>query len=335
MTKLSFQNIKEFIQKRILPKIDKKILIYLIFVCFSTVFWFLNKLGNEFNSTINYPVRYANLPSNKVLVSELPPKLKLQVTAPGYSLLKYKLSPVPFPVVINLNDYAKQISKESVERFTIHTRQIKSDINQQLGKDIVVLDVLPDTITFHFANVINKKVALAANVNLNFAPQCMLDGNIRFSPDSIVVSGPEFILDTIQYIFTKKHKFKDLNKPIERNISLQEIENLSFAKKKVNMKLPVSKFTEADISTPIYPINVPDSLYLITFPQKAKISYLVSLSNYDKINELDFRLEVDYLEIEKLLGQKLSVNLKHSTDKASSISFTPTIVEYIIEKKND
>ncbi len=335
MNKFSYQNIKELINKRFLSKIDRKILIYLIFVAFSTVFWFLNKLGNEFNSTINYPVRYANLPSNKALVSELPQKLKLQVIAPGYSLLKYKLSPVPFPVVINLNDYAKQISGENVEKFTIHTRQIKSDINQQLGKDINLLDVLPDTITFHFDNVINKKIALAPNVTLKFAPQCMLDGEISFIPDSVVVSGPEFILDTLKCIYTKKQKFKGLNKPIERNVSLREIDNLSFANKKVNMKLPVSKFTEANILIPIIPINVPDSLLLITFPHKAKVSYLVSLANYDKINELNFRLEVDYLEIKKLLGQKLSVNLKHNTDNVSSVSFTPTIVEYIIENKND
>lgn len=335
MTKFSYQNIKELFQKKIFPRIDKKIIIYLIFVAFSTIFWFLNKLSNEFNSTINYPVKYTNLPSNKALVTELPPKLKLQVTAPGYSLLKYKLSPVPFPVVINLNDYASQISRENVEKFTIHTRLIKSDINRQLGKDINILDVLPDTINFHFNNVINKKVALAANVTLNFAPQCMLDGDISFKPDSIVVSGPEYILDTLQKVYTKKQKFKGLNRPIERNVSLIEIDNLSFAKKKVNMLLPVSKFTEADILVPIIPVNVPDSLHLITFPQKAKISYLVSLANYDKINELDFRLEVDFFEIKKLLGQKLSVNLKYQTDNVSSVSFTPTIVEYIIENNDD
>lgn len=307
----------------------------MVFVGIATVFWFLNKLTNEFNATVNYPVKYKNLPKNKVLISELPSKLKLHVNAYGYSLLKYKLSPVPFPVIIDLEDYEKHLTREDVTRFTIHTRQIKSNINQQLGKDIDLLDVLPDTISFYFANIVSELVAVAPDAELEFDPQCMLDGEISFLPDSVIVKGPQNILDTLSYVYTKKQKFKRLNKPMERNVALAEIDKLKFAKKRVVMKLPVTKFTEADIEVKINTINVPDSLTLITFPQKTKVSYMVSLANYDKISESDFIFEVDYLDIEKLLGQKLSIKSKYQTNKVSSVSISPDIVEYIIENKND
>ena len=331
----SIKNIQELYQKKIAKKIDKKILVYLVFVGFATVFWFLNKLTNEFNATVNYPVKYRNLPKNKVLVSELPKKLKLHVNAYGYSLLKYKISPVPFPVIINLKDYQQHLTREDVLQFTIHTRQIKSDINEQLGKDIDLLDVLPDTISFRFANIVSELVAVAPDAELEFDPQCMLEGKISFLPDSIVVKGPQTTLDTLKYVYTKKQKFKHLNKPMERNVALVEIENLKFAKKRVIMKLPVSKFTEAYLEVKINTINVPDSLKLITFPQKTKVNYMVSLSNYDKISADDFIFEVDYFDIEKLLGQKLSIKTKYQTTKVSSASISPNIVEYIIENKND
>lgn len=320
---------------KFLQKIDKKILIYLVFVGISTVFWFLNKLGNEFNASLDYPVKYTNLPKNKVLTSELPDKLKLQVTAFGHTLLKYKLNPAPFPVVVNLNDYSKQLQSDEVTLFSIDTRQIKADINQQLGKDITLHDVLPDKINFKFDNIISKKVALAANTKLEFDAQCMLDGKIIFSPDSITVSGPKNMLDTLKFIYSKKQTFKRLNKSIERNVGLEEIETLSFAKKRVVMKLPVSKFTEGHINITIKTTNVPDSLKLITFPQNVSVSYMVSLANYDKVTENDFILDVNFNDIENLLGDKLSIHLVHATNKVNAVSINPDIVEYIIEKTND
>lgn len=335
MKKISIKDIKVYLQEKLLKKVDKKIIIYLIFVAFSTVFWFLNKLNNEFNASLDYPVKYVNFPTNKVLVSELPNKLKLQVSAFGHSLLKYKINPDPFPVVINLNDYEKEISPAEVKTFDIQTRQIKADINQQLGKDITLHDVLPDKITFVFDNIVSRKIAVSAFVETQFDLQCLADGPITFSPDSIMVHGPKNILDTMRFVYTKNQSFKRLNKTIERNVSIRSYDNLDIDKKRVVMKLPVAKYTEAVIEIAIKTKNVPDSLNIITFPKKAQVNYMVSLNNYDKISENDFVLEVDYNDIEKLLGDKLNIKLVHATNKVKNPSITPENVEYIIERAND
>lgn len=325
---------KEQLEERVFKKIDKKILIYLVFVGISTTFWFLNKLGNEFNTTIHYPIKYTGIPENKILLPDSPTKLELQVSALGYNLIRYKFRLTPFPININLSDYSKQQEiPESVREIIIHTRFIKSEISEQLGKDINILDILPDTLRCKFANIISKKIPIAANADLQFDAQCMLNGEIKFSPDSVMVSGSEQIIDTLKYIYTKKLKFKKLNKNIERNVSLAKIKNLSITKKRVIIKIPVSKFTETTLQIPIQATKVPDSLVLITFPQKAEVKYMVSLNDCDKISKQDFVLEVDYLDIKKLLGNKLTVKLSYKSDKVKNVSFTPQFVEYIIENK--
>lgn len=334
MKKISTKYLKEWFSEKIFKKIDQKILIYLMFVGISTVFWFLNKLGNEFNTTIYYPVKYTNIPKNKVVTSDLPSKLELHVSGFGYNLLRYKFKFIPFPINIDLSKYTqKQVEKEGLKTTVIHTRLIKSNIRNQLGKNINVLDILPDTITCKYANVVSKKVAIKDNASLQFDAQCMLNGKIEFTPDSVLVSGSEQIIDTLKYIYTKKLKFKNLNKDIERNISLQSIENLSIAKKRAIIKIKVSKFTENTMQIPIKTNNVPDSLKLITFPQKANVKYMVSLNNCDKISERDFNLEVNYKDIEKLLGDKLTVKLSYKSNKVKAVSFKPPFVEYIIENK--
>lgn len=334
MKKISLKYLKKQFEERILQKVDKKILIYLVFVSISTVFWFLNKLGNEFNTTIYYPIKYTGIPEDKILLSDLPTKLELQVSALGYNLIKYKFRLTPFPININLSEYSKhQEISQNVRQIIIHTRLIKSDISEQLGKNIKISDILPDTLHCRFANIITKKIPIAANANLQFDAQCMLNGKIQFTPDSVIVKGSEQIIDTLKYIYTKRIKFKKLNKNIERNVSLKKIKNLSIAKKRAIIKIPVSKFTEATLQIPIQVRNVPDSLQLITFPQKASIKYMVSLDECDKITEQDFVLEVNYLDIKKLLGNKLTVKLTHKPDEVKNISFTPNFVEYIIENK--
>lgn len=327
------QKIKQYIVTNIINRIDQKILVYLIFVGIATVFWFFNKLGNNFNATIEYPVRYANLPKNKVLVNELPRNLKLNVNAYGYKLLIYKLSPAPYPVVINLKDYNEQINNPNVKQFKLQTRYTREEINEQMPNDIEVLDILPDTISFQFANIIEKKVAVKPNVKLSFDQQCMLYGEITFQPDSVIAKGPHTILDTLTGATIRFQSFSDLNKPLQRNVALVEIDKVKFDKKRVVMTLPISKFTEFNFEVPITPVHVPDTLDLKTFPRYIKVAGLVALQDYDKINASDFRFEVDYMEIEKLLGQKLGVQLILAPTNVKSINYYPQSVEFILEKR--
>ena len=81
-----FYKIKESIDNKIFKRIDRKILVYLVFVGVSTIFWFLNELNNNFNTTVDYPIRFTHLPKNKILTNELPRNLQLNRKAAGLNL---------------------------------------------------------------------------------------------------------------------------------------------------------------------------------------------------------------------------------------------------------
>jgi hypothetical protein len=326
--------IKDFIINKIIKRIDHKILVYFVFVAISTVFWFLNKLNDDYSSTIDYPVRYAHLPKNKFLINKPPEFLTLNVTAYGYTLLRYKLNPAIFPVVINVDEYSKNIYKKgNSQLLVLQTRYIREVINKQLSDDVNIIDILPDIITLKFADIITKKVVIKPNVELKFNKECMLDGNITFSPDSIEITGPSVILDTLTAVYTKIHKFKKLYKSIKRNVALQSIENVKFSKHKVIINLPVSKFTQENFEVGIRSINVPDTLEFITFPRIVKVSCMLSLNNYKKMRSKDFILEVDYNDIKNLLGQKLPVKLTFAPYNVKNVTYYPESVEFILNKK--
>lgn len=202
-----------------------------------------------------------------------------------------------------------------------------------MPSNIEVLDILPDTIAFKFVDIIQKKVPIIPIARIEFDNQCMLEGVVTSTPDSIMVTGPTIILDTLSGIFTKRERFKKLSKTQSKSANLVEIKDIEFNKKKVEITVPVAKYTQAKTAITIVPMNVPDSLKLITFPSTTEISYMISLSKFDKVKASDFRVEVDYYDIKNLLGNKLPLKIKVTPNHIQSASQYPTHVEFVLEKK--
>ncbi|MBE9467109.1 MAG: hypothetical protein IMY72_02165 [Bacteroidetes bacterium] len=303
----------------------------MIFVCIAAFFWFTNTLSKNYITTIEHPVSYINYPENKILISDLPSKLDLKINAYGYRLLKFNLSQHTFPLIINLKSFSKKLEKNNKSYFYLVTKNHKKELNKQINSEIKILEILPDTIYFRFANYISKKVAVKPNVNINCEKQCQLTGEISCIPDSIVIKGLNTMLDTIRSISTVYKQFSDINKPIKRDISLKKINKVKFSKDKVELNIPVEKFTEANKQIPITILNLPDSLSLRLFPKNITAYFLVSLSDYNNISTTDFEALVNYDSI-NTDNQKIKIDISKSPQNIKSLRFSPTKVEYIIEK---
>jgi len=314
-------------------RIDRKIMLYLVFVAISTAFWFLYEFSNDYTTTVNYPVRFTNLPQNKALVCELPEELTLNVNAYGFTLLRYKLNPSPFPLIINMEEYGSNVSSPNIKQFKLLTRYVRETISKQMPDDIEILDISPDTIIFQFATIVSKKIPIKPHIKLDFDEECMLNGEVLFTPDSVLVKGPSIILDTLTAVYCKFEEFDGLKETMELKVELSEINNLVFDVKKAVMQLPVSKFTQATFEVPIQSKNLPDSLDLKTFPRIAKITCLIALNEYDKVGANDFVALVDYADVINLLGNKLHVQLELVPVNVKSVTCFPESVEFILDKK--
>ncbi|NOZ46540.1 MAG: hypothetical protein GXO79_07125 [Chlorobi bacterium] len=333
---MKYKLLKRFliIRNFIRQKIDRKVIIFLFFLCISTFFWLLNALSKEYITNIHYPVRYSNFPKNKVLVGDLPVKLDIRVKAFGFTLLKYKIKPSLAPINLDLRSttFYQSSNLHKTANYYILTRYERDKIDKQLSSEIQVIEISPDTIHFQFVNVIQKKIPVKANLNVAYEKQFMQNGKIIIEPDSIIIKGPQTILDTINYFKTKNEKFVNVSDTITENVELLTIKNVKTSKSKVKIIWPVEKFTETTIFIPIEISNLPDTLNMTIFPKKLKVSFLVALSNYEKVKEFMFKAFVDYSKINESLNDKLKIELIKYPDFISSIKQYPLNVEYIIEK---
>jgi hypothetical protein len=306
----------------------------MIFLFLSGLFWLLNELSREAISDISYPVKYINLPGNKMLANEVPKRLGLKLQAPGYTLLRFKLSSGLIPLSLDMESYfLRQLPGKSSSDYYLLTRELRGRFERRLSSSITIIDIQPDSLFFKFDSIIYKKIPVIPRVDFTMARQFMLSEEFHTTPDSIVVSGPGLILDTLKAVTTAGVSFSMLNKAVEQEVKLSDIPRIEFNEETVILSASVEQFTEANLKVPIKAINVPDSLVLKTFPNQTSLSCIAGLSDYDKISVHVFQLEVDYLEIDQSLGGKLKVNIASVPEFVRSVRIHPIYVEFIIEKK--
>jgi hypothetical protein len=312
--------------------LNRRVLTFFFFLLLSILFWFLTSMNKEYTAEISYPVRYIRFPEEKVLVNDIPDRLDLTVNASGYTLLSYRWRSRIAPIIFDVNSFSLNTMHNDPSTVYILSTYAKDRIAKQLSSEIQIIDINPDSLIFQFASRIEKFVPVMVNLDLEFEKQFMQVGPYKIDPDSILISGPELILDTISIIDTESFATADVSESFEKELSLLRINKVDMDPSEVWVQVPVEKYTEASIKVPIEVINLPDSLLLRAFPAQITVNFQVGLSAYESLNEHFFRAVVDFAEAGSMLGNKLQVRLDRMPEFIQSVNYTPKTVEYILEK---
>ncbi len=319
-----------FSQRKI--KIDEKVVIFLFFLFFASLLWYLNKLSKEYTIDLNYPVRYVNLPDDKVFVDNKPAMVKVKVRAHGYTLLKFKMSSVLAPLNVDLSLVKLRHRAGSQNTYFFTTGRIQALLADQLNPDMVLEQLQPDTLYLELSRMARKKVPVLPVFQLNMEKQFMLNGNPTLQPDSVLAVGPGALVDTLQFWPTQKEVLDKLSKSTAGSLTLVDLAGITTSVSRVDYSLEIEKFTESSFDIAIDVVNVPEGMSLQPLPSKVHVSYMVTLSRYKEVTTSSFKLVVDYNEIATRLGDRLKVNVTAQPDFVSKVSLEPVFVEYIIQK---
>lgn len=312
-------------------RFNRNIITYLICVIIASILWFLNNLNKDYSAELTYPVKYINYPEGKYPVLKLPSHLQLEVKAKGFALLGYSIRTSFLPITFNVSTYCNHLQKRNdIFEYTLHTNDIKDKIGSQLSTDIKLVNVYPEEIVFKFAAAVHKKVAIRPTLDYTLKRQYILNRVVTV-PDSIEVSGPATVMDTLQYVTTTPLVLQNVGKNISKTLKLMPVEDCTFNEESAEVVLNVEQFTEAKRTITITPFHVPDSVNIRLFPPTVNISYDVGLSKYEKVSDNDFIFSVEYPQQGN--ATYLEVKVHKAPAFIKDLSFTPQKVEYILEKK--
>jgi hypothetical protein len=309
----------------------KRVLLFSVFLLISASIWLLNALSKNYTSVIEYPLVYTDFPENKVFVGEMPAHLDLQINAHGYALLRYQMFRKPVPISFKVSAFNLNRGQDSSSAFII-TRYLRDQIARQLPAELQLLEIKPDTLFFQFAGKVTRLVKIMPDFDYSIEKQFTIRDDIKLTPDSVEVTGPDLILDTLSYVYTEHVVLGELDRNYTDRVRLKKETDLTYNISRVNCSIELERYTELQVSVPVEVLNLPDSIMIQTFPSSIQLSCRVGLSKYDRIETYPFRAVVDYDKIDEHVST-LNVTIQNLPSYLLRYEFYPKTVEFLKSKR--
>lgn len=252
----------------------------------------LVQFSKTYTQLIEVPLNYVNIPLDKSISDQRPAHIDLQLQDNGFSIYYYKIfNP---ELTIDLSK-AREINKRLVYRLENHL----AEIEEQLKIDFERSRIIQEEIVVPFQLKKEKILQVIPQVEVNYAVGYSADEPVKLEPDSVKVSGPEKIIDSISSVPTRSIKLNKVNQDLEGNVEIDTsgLGMLSFYANSVKYYQSVAKFTEGRAEVHVDVINVPEGLNLAYFPKTVVLYYQVSLKRFDSVSSADFRVVCDFNKI--------------------------------------
>jgi len=318
----SLKNLKD-------PEARNNLYVFLICLLISLFIWLSIKLSKEYHATVEHQVNYVNIPGDKVLVNQPPGKIKLKVLGHGMQLLKVKFGGPSDVLQIDVSE-AEILAEGEKFKAELPTVWFISQVARQTNYYDNLIDIKPDTLLLRFENLKYKKVPVEHRFDYKLDKQVWLRKPVRYSPDSVIVSGRESQVDSVEKVFTKRLKLGKLSSPVTRRVQLAppEGDKLSLDHDSTTVEIPCERYTEEQVNLMVEPIT-PDTLRIRTFPREVSVTYWISLDDYQRLNEDMFQAVVSASKEE---SRFLPVKIRRVPDYVKIVEINPAEVEYIFLK---
>lgn len=268
---------------------NKKINVFILFLLSAFVILIFTKLSKDYTNTIAFDIEKINVPQENVILNDSV-NLNITLKTHGFKWLKYYISKPK----INI-DFSKDVYKK--EDVFVWNKSKSYLNNTQFDKQVELLSLSPDPITFRYGVNMVKKVPVIFNTDINFSPGYNMNGNVISEPDSITVVGPNILVSQISALETEAVVLSDIRADVLEPVKLKLPKNapdLKFSTKQVVLKAEVEKFTEGTLKIPVSVINTPKNTKVKYFPKAVSVSYYVSLSNFNIVKPKDFKVVCDF-----------------------------------------
>ena len=297
---------------------------FFIFLLISILFSTIVKLTKVHTKSISYKINLVDIPDNKIISNQSVDSIKLTVSSFGLDFIKYYLS----NQVINIS--SKDILDNS-QSYVITQSNSYSQIDNFITPKFELISINFDSLFFDYDRLRTKNVPVVLNSSINFSQGFDYFENFILIPDSISLIGPELVLESINAVTTKELILDNLKSSINQNLLLDiQNTNLKYSTKSVKLLIDVEKSTESILDIPVSIINIPKDIKLNYYPKMIKISFTVSLDNYQNYSSKDFKIICDFNQIS--LDGKLTPKVINQPNLIKNLRLINNEIQYVFLK---
>lgn len=318
------------------PETKSKAFIFLMCLVFSFLAWLSIKLSKETTTTFPVTLQITNLPDSLIFTQQTDSVIAISLQTNGVRLFSNPFFSRKNTIGIDYGSLQKPRGQRSDLFFYTATQ---AELKYSLENDIPASNVSanPDTIFFSATRAFRKKVPVVVERNIRFRPGFRQYNFPVIIPDSVYVTGPEFLRDSVNFIKTSPIVSNDADKNIEVKTTLinpWRNRNVTFSETEVNVTLQIEEFTEATIELPIS-LDCPQinenysGTKILLFPDKVTVHYLVALKDISSINPSMFKSKVFCPDTLQQTDNRLPVEINEHPGLVEIIRLRPSEVEYV------
>ncbi|MDB5138908.1 MAG: hypothetical protein JWR12_824 [Mucilaginibacter sp.] len=288
--------------------------------------WIFTVLSNNYNYTVQEALNFKNTPQRRAFHSLQSDTVDATVSGTGWRMLFSKMNRDVKMVTVDL----RTLENKSYVVLSSQLDQINN--KKEIGQQIIAFN--PDTLYFDFSNRKVRRIPIHLVAAMRFKHQFFQSDNVTINPAYVIVNGPANVIDKLTEWPSDTLKLDSVSEPVSAVLNLQRVKegNMSIYPKSVQVNVPVDEFTEKTLLIPVKLINNHNYDDVKIFPQKVKITFMVSLTRYAETDE-DFFEATANLDLWLKQGYKaLPVVVSKIPSYCKLVKVEPQNIDFIIRK---
>ncbi|MEQ9426180.1 MAG: CdaR family protein [Cyclobacteriaceae bacterium] len=252
----------------------------------ATTFWFFNALNKDYSTRLSYPLEFTFERDSVVIVDPLPDKVVVDVSGGGWNLLRrtFLFSATPINIAMDNPTDIKFITRSSL--IPVITDQL-----QGLTIDFVATD----TLHINVEPKIETKIAVAVDsAAVPLAEDYRLISSVRIRPDTIKVTGPKSIIDTLNPVYQIAFNESNIDYNFNDEFDIEFFSNLIRPlPDEVNVRFTVDEFLRKSIPISLETTNFPQDSSVFLKDSLITVNYTVRRRDVNKVKSADFSITAD------------------------------------------
>jgi hypothetical protein len=268
--------------------VKNKIPLLIISIAFSVIIWGTISLSEEYYANVNVPLRVVGFPNGFSIGSEIPENITIKLRGIGWKLFAVNIG----------KDVTYNISVSGDSGFVQIKLMDHLTDNRWMLSELDIIDIVPNSLSFSIERRIKKKLPIVADLNLEFKAGYGLAKQVVLEPDSVLIDGPQSVVNSLTEIKTKEIKLSSLDKLIIKNISFIYLPGTSYGTKFVSVNLDIQRIVDKqfdDINVEV--LDVPPDRDVILLPNKISCNVRGGIEILGKLEKNQFRVFVFYRDV--------------------------------------
>ncbi len=300
------------------------LLLFLMFVIVSGVFWLILSLNDNLQQNYEVDVKINNIPDSVTFINDAPKSMQVTIRDRGVTLLRRNFMK---NAVLTID--FKKYSKKGI--FRMPKTELTSSLHSIFGSSAQIMSTSVDSLRLNYTTSPGKKVRLVIDANLTATIDNVISGDLNVSTDEVIIFSQQHILDTISQVYTEKLVRRDLTDTTTVDVKIKAIPGVKIVPDYVEIEIPVEPLILRRSIVPISVKNVPKNEMVMLYPMNVEVNYYMPKSTYNDLSE-EVIVQADYNDIFDTLYRKLPIKIVSTPTSSVNAVLKEDSVGYTIVK---